>query len=147
MKQGKIIEDDFKSTISRSLENTLNFENHTIFEQYNFEDDDKKVESSLNICLHHNYILDTIIPYLRANSILESISEADREAFKRNPMKLSYYRYGVTDYWWIILAVNGYFNPYEFQDFEYLRLPTKSEIATIIDREMYNNHNYGVVPE
>jgi hypothetical protein len=146
MKQGKIIENDFKSAISRSLENTLNFENHTIFEKYDYEEDDRKVGSALNICLHHNYIFDTIIPYLRNNSALEVISDADRQSFKKNPMKLSYYKYGVIDYWWILLAVNGYFNSHEFQDFEYLRIPTKQEIATILDREMYNNHNYGAVP-
>jgi hypothetical protein len=147
MKQGKVIEDNFRSTIERSLENTLNFENHTIFEKYDYDETDRKVGSILNICLHHNYIYDTIIPYLRGHSVLEAVSESDRESFKKNPLKLSYYRYGVTDYWWIILAVNGYSNPYEFQDFQYLRMPTKTEIATIIDREMYNNHNYGTVPE
>jgi hypothetical protein len=147
MKQGRIIETDFKSSIERSLDNTLNFENHTIFEKYDYDEDNKKVGSVLNLCIHHNYIFDTIVPYLRNNSNLELISDEMRELYKKNPMKLSYDRYGVTDYWWIILTVNGYFNPYEFQDFEYLRMPLKSEIALIIDRELFNNKNYGIVPE
>jgi hypothetical protein len=147
MKQGRIIENDFKSTISRSLDNTLNFENHTIFEKYDWEEEEKRVGSVLNICLHHNYIYDNIVPYLRSHSVLEVISDADMELYSRNPMKLSYDKYGVTDYWWILLAVNGYFNPYEFQDFDYLRVPSKSEISLIIDRELYNNRSYGIIPE
>jgi hypothetical protein len=147
MKQGRIINDNFKATIARSLDNTLNFENHTIFEKYNYEDEDKQVDSVLNLCLHNNYILDTLVPHLRNTSTLEVMSENDRDTYKRNPMKLSYHRYGIIDYWWILLAVNGYSSPYEFQDFEYLRIPTKTEIASIIDKEMFNNKQYGIMPE
>jgi hypothetical protein len=147
MKQGKTIENDFRLSISRSLENTLNFENHTQFEKYESDNEKKRVPSTLNLCLHHNYIFDTIIPYLRNTSVLEPVTDKEREEYCRNPMKLSYDKYGVVDYWWILLAVNGFFNPYEFHDFYYLRIPTKSEIASIIDRELFNNNTYGIIPE
>jgi hypothetical protein len=147
MKQGRVIIDDFTETIKRSLDNTLNFENLSLFENYNFEEEDSKLNSNLNLCLANNYMMAEVIPYLRKTSSLEVISENDRNRFYKNPMKFSYSRYGVIDYWWIILAVNGYFSPSEFFDFVYLRVPTKDEIANIIDKELFTSKPYGVVPQ
>jgi hypothetical protein len=147
MKQGRTIITDFSETIKRSLENTLNFENHTIFEKYDYEQENKKVGTVLNLCLKHNFIQNTLIPYLRETSPLESISDNDRKEFDRNPLKLSYYKYGVIDYWWILLAINGYFNPSEFHDFRFLRIPLKPTIASVLDKEMFNNKLYGVIPK
>jgi hypothetical protein len=147
MKQGKTIITNFSETIKRSLENTLNFENHTIFEKYDYEQENKKVGTVLNLCLKHNFIQNTLIYYLRETSPLESMSDTDRKEFDRNPLKLSYHKYGVIDYWWILLAVNGYFNPSEFHDFHFLRIPLKSTISSILDKEMFNNTLYGVIPE
>jgi hypothetical protein len=91
--------------------------------------------------------MNEVIPYLREVSPLEVISEGDRKRFRRNPMKLSYYRYGVIDYWWIILAVNGYFSPSEFFDFVYLRIPSINDISNIVDKELFTGKAYGVVPQ
>jgi hypothetical protein len=147
MKQGRVIISDFKESMKRSLENTLNFENHTVFERYDYEQDSKKIGTVLNLCLGHNFIQSTIIPYLREISPLESMTDNDRQEFDRNPLKLSYYKYGVIDYWWILLAVNGYFNPSEFHNFRFLRIPLKSKIISILDSEMFNNKLYGIIPE
>jgi hypothetical protein len=147
MKQTKIIINNFTESIKRSLVNTLNFENISLYEKYDYEEDKKKLGSLLNLCVTKNFVYDTVIPYLREHSPLEAMSENDRKIYFRNPMKLSYDRYGVIDYWWLILGINGYFNPYEFHDFMYLRIPSTNSVATIIDKELYNNKNYGIIPE
>jgi hypothetical protein len=143
MKQGKIIESNFKKTIERSLENTLNFENHTIVEKYDYEDATQQIGSVLNLSMGENYILNTIIPYLRKNSPIEYFREQERLSYERRPMKLSYHKYGVIDFWWILLSVNGFFNPSEFHSFEYLRIPDRNVISNIIDKELFTNKNYG----
>jgi hypothetical protein len=147
MKQGKIIESNFKETIKRSLDNTLNFENHTIYEKYDYEDENKRLGSSLNICLGDNYILNVVVPYLRSNSPIEFFRPQESALYEYRPMKLSYAKYGVIDFWWILLSVNGYFNPIEFHSFEYLIIPNKNDLAAIIDKELYTNKGYGVIPE
>jgi hypothetical protein len=147
MKQGRVIISDFTETIKRSLDNSLNFENHSLFEKYDFHEDYKKIGSVLNLCVSTNYILETLIPHLREVSPIESMNEEDRKRFNRNPMKLSYYKYGVIDYWWILLSVNGYFNAAEFHDFLYLRIPNKADIGTILDREVFTDKPYGIIPE
>jgi hypothetical protein len=146
MKQGRVIAEDFTETIRRSVDNTLNFENTSIFEKYDYDNEKKKLGSALNLCVANNYIFDSVIPYLRSVSPLEAIKEDERKRFDRNPMKMSYYRYGVIDYWWILLAVNGYFNPEEFHDFIYLRMPNKATIGTIVDRELFTDKPYGIIP-
>ena len=62
-------------------------------------------------------------------------------------MALSYYTYGTIDYWWVILAVHGYFNPQEFTGFEKLYIPDKNTIAQIIDKMEYSDGTVGVIPE
>jgi hypothetical protein len=146
MKQGKVITNNFTETIKRSINNTLNFENMTLFEQYNYESSEKKLKSNLNLCIQNNFIINSVVPYLRTNSTLETINENDRERFNRNPIKLSLYKYNVIDYWWILLAVNGYFNPSEFHDFLFLRIPNKDTIISILDKELYTQKPYGIVP-
>jgi hypothetical protein len=146
MKQGRIITDDFTETVRRSLTDTLNFENHSLYEKYDYEEEGRKLGSALNLCLADNYILSALIPWLRKESPVELMSDSDRIIYNKNPMKLSYHRYGTGGYWWIILGVNGYFNPYEFHDFIYLQIPGQAAIASALDRELFNNKNYGVIP-
>ena len=135
----------FRDTYRKSIENTTNFENCSSFTKYNYEE--KPIDSSLGLCLADNYILTTIVPYLKEKS---NIKVYDKEVAEKNyygkPMKLSYDEYGVTDFWWIILAVNGYFNPRDFINWETLIIPTINEIESIIDKELYVNKDIGVIP-
>jgi hypothetical protein len=147
MKQGKIIEGDFKEAINRSLENTLNYENHTLYEKYDYDEESRQIGSILGLTSKDNFIMNKIIPYLRDNSPLEYYQEKDRVIYENRPMKLSLHKYGVIDFWWILLAVNGYFNPREFHSFEYLHIPKRSDLEVIIDKELYTNKDYGVIPE
>ena len=87
-----------------------------------------------------------IIEYLKQNSTLEYFQEEERKKYYGKPMYLSYSKYGVTDYWWVILAVNGYFNPYEFTGWETLIIPNENDIEKIMDKEIYVNPWLGVIP-
>jgi hypothetical protein len=145
MKQARTNQINFKSTIETALENTLNFENHTLFESYDYEDGTRKAGSLFNLCIAHNYIIESVIPYLRYNSPLEAFNEKDRESIERRPNVLSYQKYGCIDYWWILLAVNGYFNASEFQGFTALFIPKKEDIESMLNRELFNEQRFGII--
>ena len=129
-----------------ALKNTLNFENCTFFTKYDYEDSDKSLGSSLNLYWQDNFILNTIVPYLKENSNIKEFSDSDKERYYEKPMTLSYYTYGTIDYWWVILAVNGYFNPQEFTGFDKLYIPDQNAIAQIIDKMEYSDGTVGVFP-
>lgn len=134
------------STCKNALNNTTNFENCSEFVRYDYEDKDKRKGSVLNLCYSENYIMRDIIEYLKQNSTLEYFKEEERKKYYGKPMYLSYDKYGVIDYWWVILAVNGYFNPYEFSGWETLIIPNENDIEKIIDKEIYVNPWLGVIP-
>ena len=134
------------STCKNAVNNTVNFENCSEFVRYDYEDKSKKKGSVLNLCYSENYIMRDIVNYLKESSDMKFYSESEREKYYGKPMYLSYIEYGVTDYWWIILAVNGYFNPYEFSGWETLIIPNENDIEKIMDKEMYVNPWLGVIP-
>jgi hypothetical protein len=146
MNQGRIVEKSFTESVKRSLENTLNFENHTLFEFYNYENENDMLPSALKLCVQENYILQTIIPYLRKEAELKSFTDEEQKRYNRKPSLLSYDKYGCIDYWWILLAINGYFNPSDFHDFQYLRIPSSEVIARVLDKEAFSNTQMGVLP-
>ena len=130
-----------------ALKNTLNFENCAFFTKYDYAESDKALGSSLNLYWQDNFILNTIVPYLKNHSDIKEFTDSDKDAYYEKPMALSYYTYGTIDYWWVILAVNGYFNPQEFTGFDKLYIPDKNTIAQIIDKMEYSDGTVGVIPE
>ena len=143
MKKAYVNQKIFRDTYIKSIENTMNFENCSVFEKYNYEDN--PVESELGLCLADNYVLNVIVPYLKNVSINKLYSKETAEEYYKKPMKLSLDEYGVVDYWWIILAVNGYFNPRDFINWETLIIPTVNEIESIMDKELYVNKDIGTI--
>lgn len=97
----------------------------------------------MNLCEQNNYILDEIVPYLKSVAKVRLYTEEEAEPFYGKPMKLSYNLFGLTDYWWLILAVNGYFVSQDFTGWTRLILPEKSDIETILDRALYSNSDIG----
>ncbi len=145
MKKAYVDPKVFRDTYRKSMENTINFENCSSFTKYNYED--KPIDSKLSLCLADNYIMTTVIPYLKDKSETKLYDKetAERYYYGR-PMKLSLDEYGVTDFWWIILAVNGYFNPRDFINWDSLIIPKINDIESIIDKELYVNPDIGVLP-
>lgn len=147
MLQEQVTEHDIFETMRKSVNNSINFENCTEFKEYDYDADESKVGSALGLCYTENYIINTVVPYLKNNGELRSFSEKEVEKYSYRPMTMSFDVYGVIDYWWVILAVNGYKNPNEFHSFTSLIVPTIGEIESILDKEMYANESVGNVPE
>ena len=139
MKESQVIKYDFITTMKNALENSMNFENHTEFTPYEYISDTEVMKSFLGLCESKNYILENILPHLKEKSKMIEFNEEERLIYTGNPMKLSYDQYGLIDYWWLIMAVNGYFNPDDFRDFKTLIIPYKEEIAQILDKEVFAN--------
>lgn len=145
MKKAYVNQKLFRDTFNKSVENTINFENCSTFEKYNYANN--PIESVLGLCVSDNYVLNVVVPHLKSiskNKLYKK--ETAKELYYGKPMKLSLDEYGVIDYWWIILAVNGYFNPRDFINWETLIIPTVNEIESVIDRELYVNKDIGVIP-
>jgi hypothetical protein len=147
MKDNKIDEMNFIENAKLAEPNTLNFENHTMYDRYNFEGRNKQVESVLNLCIDDNYIISEIVPYLRKVSKYTTFDDNDRSKYEYKPMALSFAIYHKIDYWWLILVINGYFNARDFHSFDRLMIPTKEEMEGIMDKEIYANPRIGVFPE
>ena len=123
-----------------ALKNTLNFENCAFFTKYDYAENDKALGSSLNLYWQDNFILNTIVPYLKSHSDIKEFTDSDKDAYYEKPMTLSYYTYGTIDYWWVILAVNGYFNPQEFTGFEKLYV-SLNPVVPSANAKLFKNEN------
>lgn len=143
MKESTVNLKAFRNAMERSLTNTIAFENCTEFIKYN----DSKCISDLNLCLQNNYILNEIVPHLKSKSEVRIYEDEKAETYYGKPMKLSYDEYGITDYWWIILAVNDYFFSQDFINWNSLIIPSKSDIAEVIDKALYSNESIGSTVE
>ena len=146
MVTGRLTIANFKDNITQSLNNTLNFENCGVFEKYDFEKDISKLGSALGLCEQTNYVIEEIVPYLKENAEMRSFTTSEVDMYSYKPMALSSALYGVIDFWWIILAVNGYLNPRDFHSFTKLVIPAKNDIEKIVDKELFANANIGVIP-
>lgn len=138
---------DFTADASKTKNNTLNFENHSKFSEYDFEESSSKVGSRLGLCYSDDFIVNTVIPYLIDNTEPTAFKEKDVEKYAGKPMEFAKYVYGDIDYWWIILCVNGYLNPSEFHSFTKLIIPSKGIIESILNKESYNSSDLGEIPK
>jgi hypothetical protein len=122
----------------------LNFENSSIFEDYVSETSIKGDTTVLGISTINSIIIDSIAPYLRSITNSTIISEEKQKIYKCRPWKLSYDTYNVTDYWYLLLAVNNYVSVYDFKNFKLLYIPDKDTIESVINKELYKNKKIGV---
>lgn len=139
MKEASVNLKAFRTAMERSLTNTIAFENCTEFIKYN----NSKYTDPLGLCLQNNYILNEVIPYLKTSSEIKTYKKEIAEDYYGKPMKLSYDEYGITDYWWIIMAVNDYFFSQDFINWETLIIPSRSDISKVMDKALYSNESIG----
>lgn len=144
MKQMKIEENSFSVSMEKMLQNTLNFENSSVYTRYVTEEGIKGNTSVLDLFMMDNVVLDTIVPYLKSISNVKIYNEADEFKYRNRPMKLSKDIYGYIDYWYILLAVNNFNNPYEFKGFKRLYIPSQGSIEDLINVIFYKNKKIGV---
>ncbi len=129
----------------RTKDNTILFENCSAFQLYNYEVN-SKYKSALGICDSENYILIEMVPYLKAVSPLRMYSEEGASKFWGRPLALSYDIYGTTDFWWLLLAVNGYTCPQDFINWTKVIIPEISVIESIMDKVTYCDKDLGKIP-
>lgn len=139
MKQSNVKLKYFKKAMENSKDNTVVFENCTNYEKYASD----KHKSILNLCLQNNFILNDLVPHLKDTSKIKVFEESDKQKYYCKPLKLSYDYYGTIDYWWIIMAVNGYSIPQDFTGWDTLIMPERSDMETIIDKSVYSGAELG----
>ena len=144
MKIQQVKEDNFALSIERTLDNTLNFEQSSILDKYVSDDASQGDSSVLGLYRFSSVILDSVVPYLKQVSSYTQYTDEEEKLYRNKPMKLSLDTYGVTDFWYIILAVNGYMSPSEFKNFKTLLIPSKTVIESTVNSILFNNSDIGI---
>lgn len=130
MKKFMVSSLDFKNTYANTSENSLAFENVCDTETF----DTNKESSRLGIKHWEHALLTTYLPSIIENSSIMDISSDElRRKYSKNPQRLSADIFTITDYWYLILAINNYTSLFEFKDFDRpILVPNSSYIDSII---------------
>lgn len=124
------------SSVSRTLvdviTNSLQFEIASSLDYYSNPDIPLAETSDHQLKLYRIPLLERIDDILMTSTLATFETPRDAELLFHRPKLLSYNRYGVTDYWWLILAINGFDSVYDFKDFEYLWIPDQNTVKKII---------------
>lgn len=137
--QLKSVPKDYGLSIDRRLKNTLNFENCSNQILYRNPDMSIVDTTSRSLRLYDNVVLTTLIDTIKSTSALRSFNEEEVQKYRYRPHRLCMDIYGVTDYWWILLAVNGMMSVYDFENFSILLIPEESTIQMEVDAELYSH--------
>lgn len=131
--------DDFFETIGQMMENSVLIENSSRIDSYINEEltDYSTTDRGLNHC--ENWFIEKHYQRLKdtADSILLSSPE-DRVKYNGDPARLSYDKFGTTDYWYIILLINDMSHPDEFRNMTNCYIPNINEVESIIEEELAN---------
>ena len=138
MRRYGVVLKDFIKTNERIANNSLMFDN--ICEKEVLKDESSpNNKNKSNIQLYRNIIIDRYIEDLIENADTYKVSNnTDYELLKFNPKLLSELLYGVSDYWWLILSMNGYMSVYEFRDFDVLLVPNEDHVDSIMTEIIFN---------
>ena len=128
---------DYTETIDRKLNNTLNFENISNRDEYANISLAQLDTTSKGLHLHENLVLEKMIPIIEENSDLLIVKADMLRRYKYRPKAVSLDQYGVSDFWYIILAVNRFSSPFEFTNFNSLLIPNRKFMDKFIDNELY----------
>lgn len=72
------------------------------------------------------------------NSEVQLLTEEDNRYCKYNPKYLALKYCGSTDYWWLLMLVNGIYSVYEFENFEFIFIPNVSLIEELLNKKETN---------
>lgn len=115
MRKYSISTQNFTESYKKIADNSLQFEVMCSKESFNIGSD----TSRLGIFYWDNELLTTYLPSIIENSTLLDISTSEMvRKYNMNPHRLSKDLTGVTDYWYIILALNNYSSIFEFKNFK-----------------------------
>ena len=130
MKRFSPISSNFIATYSQISQNSLQFENIC-----NTEPVAKNSDSSrYNLQMWECELLTTYLPSIIDNAkMVQFLNKKRAQKYYYNPQRLSMDNFGVSDYWFLILAMNNYRSRFEFKDFEnMLFIPDVNYVGQII---------------
>jgi len=130
MKKYTITTTDFTDTYARTSKNSIQFENSCVVSNIS---DIPKEKSKYNIKNWENELITIYLPSIIENGQTLTVNATSRRLYNMNPQRLSIDHFGVSDYWYIILAMNNYTSVYDFKNFvNILLLPNISYIDSLI---------------
>jgi hypothetical protein len=126
---------DFYNTYKTTMKNSLQFENMCESESF----DNGKETSRFGILYWDCELISVYLPSIIENAnLIDITSDELRRLYHMNPQRLSKDYTGVTDYWWLILAMNSYSSVYEFKNFTspilFPNIHYTDNLITIIER-------------
>jgi len=126
---------NFIITHSTIAKNTLQFENMCIKDKPYYTNE----TSRFGLFTWDNPLLNTYLPSIIDNAkMLAFPNPTTASKYYQNPQKVSIDISGLSDYWYIILAMNGYTSRYEFKDFTSVLIPDinyMNKLVTSIEKE------------
>lgn len=132
----------YSRTIENLNKNTLTFENATTREFYEDPNIPSMEKTVTNLTFFEIPIFD-LLPAFRAKSYYQRFHRNDIQKYEFKPKLLSFDLYKYTDFWYIILAMNGYSSVYDFKNFKVLELPKLEVVEEYIDKLKYTNPDIG----
>lgn len=132
MKISRPVDSSITRTLMNILTNSLLFENISYRENYVNSDITLAETSDHFLQTARLAIMDRIDEILLASTTVKFDTRRDAQYYYYQPSRVSYQKYGVTDYWWIIMLMNGYDSIHDFKDFEYLWVPNEETVKKIV---------------
>jgi hypothetical protein len=122
---------DFIGSYKAKLNNSLNHEVVCDSEEVSNE----RNTSDQGIRIWENELLTTHLSDIIENGSTAKFTprEADHK-YNMRPKRMSIDLFGVSDYWYLILAMNNYNNIYEFKGFGMLLVPEPRFVEKVIER-------------
>lgn len=117
----------FFRSARRRLKNSLLFLNIVKKQPYTNKDIEFAEKTKFNIQYKDIDKIQAIMPDILKLSEIVPLSSDQAKSFKYNPKKVSHDFLGTTDYWWIILMLNGFHDILDFKDFTFIRIPKSIE--------------------
>jgi hypothetical protein len=124
---------DFIENYRRTVNNSLQFENIC-------ENEDYGEVTAFGLRTWDCELLTTYLPtIIERGQTLFIRTEKERKNYERNPQRVSMDTFGSSEYWYLILAMNGYTSRFEFTNFGgILLVPVPlviNELVNKIERE------------
>lgn len=117
---------DYKKSAREMKDNSLNIESMGRFEEL--------PNSVTGTGIMDLDIITIYLPSIIENGQAISVSRQAESAYRYNPKKLSLDTYGVPDFWYLILAMNGYNSIYDFKGFSLLIVPDDKYVSDLVTR-------------
>lgn len=130
---------DFPTSMKNRAVNTLNFENCSNQQEYANINMMNNNATSRSLRMWDITPLTKLAGIFAQTASIETFTTDQQQIYQFRPKRLSLRFYGVSDFWWIIMAVNGIYRVEDFTNFSSLIIPDKQTMIDEIDSELFSN--------